>query len=205
MGQEMLTAGLSFARNCVGIITRPYETYRRLVQHGSLWELGYIAILLSLYFFVASIVKTSLFRPFLMTRQFIVLGSATGLTFLLVVALFVWVGRRVGAQGTFRQVALGWGYSLLPTLTWFWMTSLLYVLLPPPRTTSALGITFSIVYLLISATLLFWKVILSYLALRFGLRLDLGKILLVCSIVLPLLSAYSVLTYKLGIFRVPFL
>jgi hypothetical protein len=205
MGQDVLTAGIAFGRNAFGIITRPYETCRRIVLHGTLWELVYIGAWLTLYFVVASIVKTSLFRPFLMTRQFMLLAGATGLTFLITVSLFYVAGKVVGARGTWRGLALGWGYSLMPTAAWFWMTSLLYVLLPPPRTTSLLGISFSILYLLISATLLFWKVILSYLALRFALKLDLGKILLVCALVLPVLGAYSVFMYKMGIFRVPFL
>jgi hypothetical protein len=204
MDNRLLISGFSFGRNCVGIITRPYETYRRIVEHGSLWELVYIGIALTLYFVVASIVKTSLFSPFLLTRQFIVLTSATALTFLFVVALFRFAGSIVGSKGTLRRVALGWGYSLLPTLAWFSMTSLLYIFLPPPRTTSIQGIAFSILYLLISATLLFWKVILSYLALRFSLRLDLGKIMLVCAMVFPVLGFYTIVMHRLGIFRVPF-
>lgn len=192
-------------RNIVGVATRPYETYRRIVKEGSLWELVYIGITLSLYFIVASIVKTSFFRPYLLTQQFIVLMSATILTFLFVVTLFRGVGKFVGAQGTWKELAVAWGYSLIPTVSWFWMTSLLFVIIPPPRTTSTLGITFSIVYLLISACLLLWKIILSYLALRFSLRLDLAKILLVCVVVLPVLGLFSIGMYYAGIFRVPFL
>ena len=204
MDNKLLISGISFGRNCVGIITRPYEAYRRIVERGSVWELVYIGTLLTVYFVVASIVKTSLFWPLLLTRQFIVLMSATALTFLFVVALFKLAGNAVGGKGTLRGVALGWGYSLLPTLAWFWMTSLLYVFLPPPRTTSLLGVSFSILYLLVSATLLFWKVILAYLALRFSLRLDLGRIILVCVMVFPVLGLYTLAMYRLGIFRVPF-
>jgi hypothetical protein len=205
MGNAIVSGGVYFIRHVIGIFSRPYETYRRIVKEGSLWELVYIAALLSLYFIVASIVKTSLFRPYLLTRQFIVLMSATALTFIFVVSLFLVFGRLVGGNGTWRELALGWGYSLIPTVMWFWMTSLLFVLIPPPRTTSALGITFSVVYLLVSACLFFWKIILSYLALRFGLRLDLKKILILSMIVLPVLGIFSVGMYKAGIFRVPFI
>jgi hypothetical protein len=205
MGQILVKSGIMFGRNVWGIISRPYEAYRRIILHSSMGELIYVALALVLYFITASIVKTSLFRPFLMTRQFITLASATALTFLLVVSLFYVVGRWAGGKGEWRGLALGWGYSLIPTVTWFWMTSLLYVLLPPPRTESFQGVSFSIVYLLVSAVLLFWKIILSYLTLRFGLRLDLGKIVLVCGIVFPILGLYSFYMYRLGIFRVPFL
>jgi hypothetical protein len=205
MEHSLVVSGIAFGRNCIGIITRPYETYRRIIEHGSWGELGYIGVVLSLYFMVASIVKTSMFRPFLLTRQFVLLTSATALTFLLVVTLFYVVGKIVGTKGIWKDVALGWGYSLIPTVTWFWMTSLLYIILPPPRTTNASGITFSIVYLLISGILLSWKIILSYLTLRFGLRLGLGKITIVCLIVLPILGLYSIFMYRIGIFRIPFL
>ena len=205
MVQQLLASGIAFGRNMVGIITRPYETCRRIAVRGTLWELVYIGVILIFYFATAAIVKTSLFRPFLLTRQFVLLGAATLATFLFAVSLFWQVGRWFGAQGNFRGLILGWGYGLVPTLVWFWMTSLLYVAIPPPRTTSPLGIVFSIVYLLISATLFFWKIILSYLSLRFGLRLDFAKIIGVCAVVLPILGAYSFGMYRLGIFRIPFL
>ncbi len=205
MVRQLAVSGISFGRNVWGIITRPYETYRRIVEHGTYWELVYVGMSLFLYFVVASIVKTSLFRPYLLTRQFVVLSSAAGLTFFVVVFLFRCIGDVFGAKGSFKGLALGWGYSLLPTAAWFWMTSLLYVLIPPPRTTSVPGMIFSVLYLIISATLLFWKVTLSYLALRFGLRLDLGKIILVCVVVLPILGFYSFGMYRMGIFRIPFI
>jgi hypothetical protein len=205
MQQTIASGGLAFGRNIWGIVTRPYETYRRIVNKGSPWEMAFVGVCLVLYFATATIVKTSLFRPFLMTRQFLLLGAATMVTFLLAVSLFWQVGRWFGAKSNFRGLVLGWGYSLVPTLVWFWMTSLLYVALPPPRTTSMPGIVFSIVYLLISATLFFWKIILSYLALRFGLRLNFAKILTVCAIVLPILGLYSFGMYRLGIFRIPFI
>ena len=111
---------------------------------------------LFLYFVVASIVKTSLFRPYLLTRQFVVLSSAAGLTFCRGFP-FRCIGDVFGAKGSSKGLALGWGYSLLPTAAWFWMTSLLYVLIPPPRTTSVPGMIFSVLYLIISATLYFGK------------------------------------------------
>lgn len=205
MDEKVITIAVSFGRTIVGILSRPYETYRRIEREGNLWELVGIALLLSTYFASAALVKTASFRPFLLTRHFVVLAVAVLVTYLLTVFLFWTAGRLVGAKGTLRGLLLGWGYTLIPTLLWFLSTSLLYVLLPPPRTTSVYGLLFSVVYLLFSSTLLFWKVILGYLALRFGLKLDLGKITIVCVVVLPLLGAYSVLMYRLGIFRIPFL
>jgi hypothetical protein len=205
MGDSWLASCIRFGRTVVGITTRPYETYRRVVDRGSLWELIYVAALLGLYFGNAALVKTASFHPFLLTRQFLVLSSAAGLTYLISVGLFWTVGKYWGARGDFRGFLLAWGYTLIPTVVWFWSTSLLYVLIPPPRTTSPEGQVFSVLYLLFSATMLFWKVILSYLALRFGLKLDLAKISIVSVIVLPMLFVYSLGMYWMGIFRIPFL
>lgn len=201
----LIVAFLSFVKNVIGLVTRPYETCRRIADHGGYGELSYVAILLAVYFAFASLVKVAAFRPFLLTRQFIVLAAATGTTYIFAVALFWTAGKLVGAQGKFKGLAVSWGYSLLATLTWFLATSLLYVILPPPRTTSTAGVAFSILFLIFSVTLFFWKATIAYLTLRFGLRLNLGKILIVLAVTLPILGFYSVGMYRLGIFRIPFL
>lgn len=202
---SLLTGGFSFGRNAIGIIVRPYETYRRIVDRENVWELWYLAFLLVVYFALASIIKTASFRPFLLTQQFVLLISASGMSFLLTVALLWFVAGKFGGKGALKGFLVAWGYTMVPTFVWFLSTSLLYVLLPPPRTTRPEGILFSIVYLVFSATLFFWKAQLAYLALRFGLRMDLGKILLTWVIVGPLLGLYSIAMYRLGIFRIPFL
>jgi hypothetical protein len=205
MVHTIALAGISFGQHMVGIILRPYETYRRIVREGTVWELAYIAVLLGLYFATATLIKNPSFRPFLLTRQFVVLASATGCAYCTVVGLMAAIGRLLKSQGKLRGLALGWAYSLVPTLVWFWVTSFLYVLIPPPRTTSFLGIAFSVVYLLFSATVLFWKIILSYLTVRFALRFDFKKIALTGAIILPIMVIYSVGMYRLGIFRIPFI
>ncbi len=198
-------AFVRFGLNVIGLILKPYETYRAIIERSGYEELGIIGLLVAVYFAVASLVKTSLFRPFLLTKQWIVLMSGSILTFIVCVSLFWWVGSMLGRSGKLKGFILGWGYSLVPTILWFWMTSILYIILPPPRTTANTGIIFSALYLLISLTLLFWKVVVSYLSLRFGLRLDFGKILILSAVVLPILGVYSVLMYRMGVFRIPFI
>lgn len=205
MESSLIVALSAFFKNCIGLVTRPYETCRKIADQGGFGELAYIAILLATYFAIASLVKIAAFRPFLLTREFVVLASATGITYVIAVALFWTAGKLVGAQGKLKGFAVAWGYSLVPTFLWFFATSILYVLLPPPRTTSAAGVLFSILFLIFSATLFFWKVTIGYLSLRFGLRLGLGKILIVLAISLPILGFYSFGMYRLGIFRIPFL
>lgn len=187
MFDQLIISGVAFSRNVIGLVVRPYETYRRIIDQGSAWELVYVAILASLL--LVSLVKIGLA---VVTYAFVV--------------LVVWVvGHRIGGRGTLRGVAIGWGYTFLPTVVWFFTTSALFVLLPPPRTTSVAGVVFSGMFLVFSVTLLFWKLTLGYLTLRFGLKLDLARILVVAGIVVPILGVYSVVMYRLGIFRVPFL
>jgi hypothetical protein len=205
MMQSIALSGICFGRNIIGIVTRPYETYRRIIAKGSVWELGYVGVLLTMYFITATIVKNPYFRPFFLTRQFIVLSSAAGSTFCLAIILFALMGKLLKSEGSLKGLFLGWGYNLIPTLCWFWVTSLLYVILPPPRTTGFLGIAFSVVYLMFSSVILFWKIILSYLTIRFGLRFDLQKILLTWAVVLPVMFLYSIFLYRLGIFKIPFI
>jgi hypothetical protein len=205
METSLIVAFVGFGRNVIGLITRPYETCRRIVEKGNPLELTYVGTVLALYFILASLVKVASFRPFLLTRQFFVLVGAAGLTYCLVVVIFWGIGKLIGANGKLKGFAVLWGYSLLPTVIWFFVTSVLYVLLPPPRTTSIRGVIFSVLFLVFSITLFLWKTTIGYLSLRFGLRLGLGKILLVCVLAFPLLGLYSVGMYRLGIFRIPFL
>ncbi len=205
MQDSLLIAVVSFVRSTIGIVTRPYETYRRIANHGSLWELVPLGVILALYFAIASAVKTSAFRPFLLTKQFVVLAAAVLFTYLVVV-LLVYIGAKIiGGKGTLRQVGIAWGYTLIPTLLWFFVTSIMYVLIPPPRTASPLGIAFSIVYLVFSIVLLFWKTMLSYLTIRFTMKLDLVKICTVFAVVGSVMGLYSIGMYRLGIFRIPFI
>ncbi len=202
---SILLAGISFGRNLLGLIFRPYETYRRITREASAFELLFIGMLLTVYFAVASVVKTSAFRPFLLTATFIKLASAAGVGFILIVAVFWFSGRFVKSSEKLKGLLIGWAYTLVPTLCWFLSTSLLYLILPPPRTTSVAGIAFSLIFLIFSVALLFWKIMLSYLTLRFGLRLDIKRILIVTMVSLPVAGFYSYLMYRLGIFKVPFL
>lgn len=200
----LIIALSAFCRRVTGLVFRPYETCRKIAHEGKLLELVYVGLILAFYFTLASLVKVAAFRPFLLTRQFFVLSGGAALTYVVAVGLLWGAGRLVGARVNLKGLAVVWGYSLLPTVIWFLATSLLYVILPPPRTTSWQGMVFSVVFLVFSVTLFFWKATMAYLAVRFAFRLSLGNIILVFAIVLPVLACYSVLMYRLGIFRVPF-
>lgn len=201
----LLVGVFTFFRRVWGILTRPYETYRMLMQNGSVWELAPLVLGIGAYLAGSSLVKTAAFRPFVLTRHFIKTSGAVIVTFFVVSFLLWFIAKKVGGRGAYKPFAIGWAYTLIPTLLWFTLTSVLYLLFPPPRTTAWTGMSLSIVFLTLSAVLLFWKIILGYLTLRFSMRMDMKKILLTVCVVGPVIGAYSVGMYALGIFRIPFL
>lgn len=210
MVTQQITAELpyglfSLTKTVVGIARRPYETVRSAVDRANLSEVFWIWALVFGYFGMVSVVKIPAFRPFLLTRQFLALSSGFLSGFFLNVLLLYTIGKRFCPDVSWKKIFVGWGYTMVPTIGWFFFTSLLYVILPPPRTTQWSGMLFSFWYLLVSTVLLFWKLMLWYLAIRFSLRISAPKILLVCLLSLPFLVGYSYLMYQWGIFRIPFL
>jgi hypothetical protein len=195
-----------FLRNTVGCINKPYITYRKLAEDKTDGlQTIYIMFMVLGYFTFASLLRAGIRNPYLLTFKFNSLTLAFISGFLLSIAIFILMGKVLRGETKIRQVFVLWSYSLLPTVIWFFATSILYIVLPPPRTFSILGKISSIVFISFSIGLLFWKVILYYLTLRFGLRFDLKRIFYTTAIFLPVISLYTLITYKMGIFRIPFI
>lgn len=195
-----------FAKSTAGCINSPYTTYRKLADaRTDVRQMMFIFLLAIGYFVFASLVRVGIHHPFLLTLKFNALIVGGGIGFAGMVGFLFILGRAVGGVGSFKTVSLLWAYSLLPTIIWFFTTSFFYLVLPPPRSLTILGKLFSVVFITFSLTLFLWKLILYYLTLRFGLRLDLLRIGIVSSVLIPAVLCYSVLMYRLGIFRVPFL
>lgn len=195
---------LSFIKNVWGIVQAPYATYRRLVN-GDSYELLIIFFFIGLYFFFVSPLKLHTFHPFLLTIKASRLFTSVIATFIAICLFLLILGRLIGRDVKLNAVLMTWGYSLIPTLIWFFATSVFYVILPPPRHETLLGRSFSLLFLTFSLSLLFWKGLLYYLTLRFALKLDLWRIIVVSLVFFPTLSVYSLVLYKLGIFKVPFI
>lgn len=202
---DIVLYGIAWSRSVLGLVTRPYETYRRIANHSSLGELGIMAAFSALYFMLASVVKVASFHPFLLTGEFLRLAVGAAIGYGAVVTALWVASRLVGARVAFTRMAVSWGYTMIPTALWFYMTSLLYVIVPPPRTTSVLGVAFSAVFLVMSATLLWWKLMLSYLTIRFTTRFPMTRIIAVGLLVTPVFVADSIIMYRLGIFKIPYL
>src|SRR3989344_7448705 len=114
---DILLLGIvNFGRNTIGIVRKPYETYRHIAERSAIAELAPLALLICIYLACASLVKAPLFRPYFLTREFVLLGSSVGLTFLVMVGLIFLVGQWVGSRGNLRGIMMTCAYTLVPTL-----------------------------------------------------------------------------------------
>ena len=123
----------------------------------------------------------------------------------LTIFFFYFLGKIFEKKLSWRSFVLTFSYSLFPTLTWFLSTSLLYIFLPPPRTLSLLGKGFSILFIAFSLSLLIWKLILVYLAVRFSSKQNILRIFYMIILYLIWFLPYSLLLYYYHFFRIPFI
>ena len=202
---EILSSGLYFLRSSVGLLLKPYESMRKIILRGNIYECFPIALLILSYFALASLVRAPAFRPYLLTKHYVLLVSASSLGFIVITGTILVMARILRITIQHKSLLVGWSYTLLPTVFWFLITSILYVILPPPRTTAFTGMLFSGLYLLFSSALLFWKLMLIYLVLRFTFREKLAILVAVGIAIISVAAMYSLFMYRLGIFRIPFI
>lgn len=203
---KIIASFFSFARTCVGILNSPYVTVRSLsVKQVEFTHTLFVIGLTVFYFTFASLIRTGLRNPFLLTMRFNSLMTGALIGYLGMVFLLAIGAKVMKGQAKVSTLVVLWSYTLLPTFIWFFTTSLLYILIPPPRTLSLAGKVYSSVYVVFSMTVLFWKMVLYYFTLRFGLRLDLLRIAVFTLIAAPFVAIYSIAMYRWGIFRIPYL
>ena len=195
---------IQFLKNVWGSIQSPYATYRKIVAEDP-YQLIIIFTLIAGYFFLASPLKLHTLHPFLLTVNASRLFTTVLCLYLGICFLLLGLSKLFNGVASLRSVLMAWGYSLIPTLVWFLVTLVMYVLIPPPRTETILCRGFSLLYLTFSLSLFFWKGLLYYLTLRFALKFDLTKIILASLLFFPLLGATSYFLYIFGIFKVPFI
>jgi hypothetical protein len=196
-----------FLKNTYGCISNPYITYRQLTKiDKDYWQIIYIYLLVFVYFLISSIIRLGFFNPYILTVKFNVLILSFllgffGVVFLIKISSFLIFKKNIVT----RTLILLWSYTLLPTLLWFYITSFMYLILPPPRSTSFLGKAYSLVFLSFSMFAFFWKLILYYLTVRFSLKASLNMFITVTLFMTPFLAIYILTMYWFGIFKVPFI
>ncbi len=158
---EILTSLFFIFYYLIQLIFFPYQAMRKISQQKDENQIYLIFFLVFLYLKFAYFLKDNPYPATILFSFFL-------LVFFLTVGFFYFLSKFFNKKIKLRSFIFTFSYALFPTLIWYGFNSLLYILLPPPRTTSILGISFSLFYLTISFSLLFWKIILSYLAIRFS-------------------------------------
>lgn len=182
-----------FLRHSIGLIFTPYATMRKISLESTWRESQWIFLLAIIYFLITN------------TVRFWINGLLGAIGLFIVSVLLL---AALPSGGIFKEklnrMFVTWSYTLLPTLIWFYTTLLFYFLIPPPRTTSVLGKSFSVFYIALSVSLLLWKLILVYLSIRFSLRVHLYRVIYYMLIYLTLSIPLWIFLYNSGISRIPF-
>ena len=198
---NFITSLILVFRNFFFLIFYPYKTMRKISLEKDYWQILIIFFLVFLYFKLSYFLKDKPYPASFTFFTFLV-------NFFLTAGFFYFLSKFIKKKDSvtsFKSLLFSLSYSLFPTLIWFESVSLLYLILPPPRTTSILGISFSIFFIAYSLSLLFWKLILVFLAIRFSLRLSFYQILYLWFLYLLWFIPYSILLYQAKLFRLPFI
>lgn len=195
---NLFASSIIVLRRFILLIFFPYKTLRRISQEKDYSQVIIIFFLVFIYFKFAYFLRGKPYPASLIFLIFfLIFFSTTGFLYLL--------SRSLNKKILFSSFVFSFAYSLFPTLIWFISCSLLYIILPPPRTLSILGKGFSIFFIAFSISLLVWKLILFYLSLRFSSRLKFYWILYMMILYLIWFIPCSIFLYYLKIFRIPFI
>ena len=171
---------------------------RKIAQEKDYWQLAVIISFVLIYFEIANKIRRFNYSTLLI---FIVFLSF----FISTVFFFYLLGKVYNKKEELKSFFITFSYSLLPTLVWFITNSIIYYVLPPPRTMSLQGKGFSILFFAFSLSLFVWKIILVYLSVRFSAKLSFYKIIFLMILYLCLFFPISIFLYQLKVFRVPFI
>lgn len=191
-------AVLVVVRRVILLILYPYRTMRTISIKSNKHQVLVIFGIALLYFLIAHRYRFSLLHGLL------AFGLFLGI-FYLTVCFFYLFSSRMNAGINFSSFVYTFSYTLIPTLFWFWATFLLFIILPPPRNFTFLGTGFSIFFVAYSLSLLAWKLILVYLAVRFSSRQGIYRIIYMLILYLIIFLPASVFFYYQKIFRIPFI
>jgi hypothetical protein len=203
---KFLRFAVLFLRTSFGVINNPYVTFRGLaLKAEEIGETVFIYVLCFIYFVWVTLIRTVPRNPFVLSIKLnlLLLGAGIGIAGLLLVLYAM--AHVVKNKGSLKTLFFLYSYTLLPTLFWFAVTSAMFLFFPPPRTPSIFGKALSVLYIAFSIAVLFWKLILYYLTLRFTFRMNMFGIIRVSFVAFPTVIVYAIIMYRFGIFRIPFL
>lgn len=214
---KILAAAAIVTRTIGRLIYAPYITMRSISHTWDPYQIGVLWGFVYIYFLCASCVKFSFTTPPVIFLHSVRSFGYFLFTSLLLVGFFSalkWIRAKIG-QGR-EGSKKGWveflhsllmlmTYSLVPTLIWFFVALGLFILFPPPRYPTVLGNAFSIIFVGFSCTLLLWRLVLLYLTMRFAFKMNVYAIMWSMVLMGMWLLPYTILMYRLGIARIPFI
>jgi len=183
------------------LIISPYKTMRKISYEKDYYQPIIIISLVFIYFKFIYYLRDKIYPATLIYFLFIINVLLTVIFFYLLSKLFSNNKKEI----TFSSFVFTFSYSLFPTIIWFLSTSILFIFLPPPRTFSILGKGFSIFFVAYSMSLLIWKLIIGYLAIRFSSKQNFFKIIYMIILYLIWFIPYSIFLYQFKLFRIPFI
>lgn len=178
---------------------------RKIALGEDYYQLFIINILIYGYFYLANILRQKTANPIILSSYTLITFIVFFIYFIMTLLFFYYLAQFFKIQRRFSSLLFTFSYGLLPTLIWFLVTSLSYFFLPPPRTHSFFGLSFSYFFIVFSLIILSWKIILFYLSLRFSLKLSFYKVLYFMILYLSWFLPLSFSLYYLKIFRIPFI
>lgn len=210
MVSNILATCLVTFRNSLRIVVRPYKTMRSISAKPDMGQVYVLLTIATLYFLYASIVRTRSLDPlvvsssFIRTFVFFLLTFASTIAFQGIVGKILQKLKMTDPEPIIVSCALT-AYSLVPTIIWFFITSSLFLIFPPPRYETFLGTTFSIIFIIFSSSILLWRIILWYLTIRFSLKAQFLTIMIIMFMYGLWFVPYTFLMYHFRIFRIPFI
>lgn len=200
-----LASAVLFINNFIGLILTPYTTMRKIAGEKDVAQLVFMHIIAIVYFVMGASIRQKTLHPFIISQSSMISYVVFVFSFFLTVTFFYSISRILSKRPMIKPLIFTFTYALVPTVLWFYTTSLLYYLLPPPRTASFFGQSFSLLFIVFSMTLLMWKLQLFYLSLRFSLKLSFYQVLYYFVLYLLWFVPYSYSLYQLRIMRIPFI
>ncbi len=171
---------------------------RSISHEDDNFQLIIIYGLIFIYFQLANKIKRFIFPPSIIFLIFL-------LGFFLTNLFFYFLSSLSQKKTQLRSFFFTLSYSLIPTLIWFGSNSFFYLTIPPPRRITPLGKLFGVFFITFSLSLLIWKIILSYLAIRFSSKLNFYRVVYLIILYLCVFFPYSIIVYHFKIFRIPFI
>ena len=180
------------------LIMYPYKTMRKISLENDYIQIIVIFIIVYIYLHVANTLREYTYEPLILFILTIYHYVATVIFFHFITSIFC-QNKTVRVTPFLFTLA----YAMIPAIMWLAVNSTLFYLMPPPRTFSLLGKTFSIIYISFSIAMLCWKLILQYLALRFASKMPFYKIVYSLLLYLVIVGPYFFWMYVMKFFRMP--